>query len=65
MNTNADVIVLQYLAKCYSVKAWKYTPFFVRHGGKRMDVELDLKMLALLHSSVSVCLIAHYDSLKN
>ena len=65
MNTNADVIVLQHLAKCYSVKAWKNILFFVHHGGKSMDVVLDLKTLALLSSSVSVCLIAHYDGLKN
>jgi len=30
-----------------------------------MDLEFDLKMLNLLSSSVSACLIAHYDNLKN
>jgi len=43
MNTNADVIVLQHLAKCYGVKVWKNTQFFVRHGGNSVDVELHLK----------------------
>jgi len=65
MNTNADVILLQHLAKCYSVKAWNNRPFFVRHGGKSMDVKFDLKMLAVLPSPVGVCLIAHNDNLMN
>jgi hypothetical protein len=62
MNTSGDVILLQRLAKYYSVKTWKNTLFFVRHDGKSVGVEVDLKMLALLSSSVSVCLIAYCDN---
>jgi hypothetical protein len=43
MNTNANVILLQTLATFYGTKVWKNMLFFVCHGDKGMDVELDLK----------------------